>query len=165
MTFPSCMFSRKREENRWGEKHELLNAHQLSRFTPTSFPLLQACLFISLWSVILIAKAEAYRGRSFVVGKSLATCGESFKMLSHFKLLIICSKGRPHTPISGLLYGLKERRRRNWKVRPRFWQDRRFGDPLSLVFNSQVAIFFSSTNIFIPQSLLNVLSAPAAKTS
>lgn len=128
---------------------------------PHLFPLFQACLFISLWSVILIAKAEAYRGRSFVVGKSLATCGESFKMLSHFKLLIICSKGRPHTPVSELLCGLKERRKRNWKVRARFWQDRGLEDPLSLVFNSQFDAFFSSRNIFIQQDLLNILSAPA----
>lgn len=140
MTSPSCMFSRKREENRWGKKHVLLNVCQLSKLAPT--PLLQACLFISLWSVILIAKSEAYRGRSFVVGKSLATCGESFKMLSHFKLLIICSKRRPHTPVSGLLCGLKKRRKRNWKVRARFWQDRGLEDLLSLVFNSQFAAFF-----------------------
>lgn len=142
----------------------MLNVRQLSRFAPASFPLLQACLFISLWSLILIAKAEAYRGRSFVVGKSLATCGESFKMLSHFKLLIICSKGRPHTPVSRLLYGLKERRKRNWKVRARFWQDSGLEDPLSLVFNSRIAAFFSSRNIFIQQGLLNILSTPAAET-
>lgn len=77
-----------------------------------------------------------------MVGKSLATCGESFKMLSHFKLLIICSKGRPHTPVSGLLCGFKEKRKRNWKVRARFWQDRGIEEPLSLVFNSQFAAFF-----------------------
>lgn len=158
------MFSRKREENRWGEKHVLLNVRQLSRLASTSFPLLQACLFISLWSVILIAKAEAYRGRSFVVGKSLATCGESFKMLSHFKLLIICSKGRPHTPVSGLLCGLKARSKRNWKVRARFWQDRGLEDPSSFVFNSQFAAF-SSRNIFIQWGLWNILSAPSAETS
>lgn len=140
----------------------LLNVHQLSRFAPTSFPLLQACLFISFQPLILIAMAEAYRGRSFVVGKSLATCGESFKMLSHFKLLIICSKKRPHTPVSKLLYASKERRKRNWKVNTRFWLDRGLEDPLSLVLNSQIAVFFSFRNIFIQRGLLNVLSAPAA---
>lgn len=82
-----------RREDRWGWKHVLLNVRRLSRHTlpHTSLPSLDSSL-ISSGYVILISELEALRERSLVVGKSLATCGESFKMLSHFKLLISCSK-------------------------------------------------------------------------
>lgn len=71
----------------------LLNVRRLSRRTlpHTSLPSLDSSL-ISSGYVILISELEALRERSLVVGKSLATCGESLKMLSHFKLLISCSK-------------------------------------------------------------------------
>lgn len=82
-----------RQEDRWGWEHVLLNVRRLSSRTlpHTSLPSLDSSL-ISSGYVILISELEAMRERSLVVGKSLATCGESFEMLSHFKLLISCSK-------------------------------------------------------------------------
>lgn len=82
-----------RREDRWGWEHVLLNVRRLSSRTlpHTSLPSLDSSL-ISSGYVILISELEAMRERSLVVGKSLATCGESFEMLSHFKLLISCSK-------------------------------------------------------------------------
>lgn len=147
MTFLSCTFSRKQEENRWGEKSNVAKCTPIIQVCPHVFSPPSGLSFYLLLASDPYRHGRGIQRRSFVVGKSLATCGESFKMLSHFKLLIICSKKRPHTPVSKLLYASKERRKRNWKVNTRFWLDRGLEDPLSLVLNSQIAVFFFLSEI------------------
>ncbi len=60
--------------------------------TPPHLSPFSRLIFNLLWVCDPYQRVRGIEGRSLVVGKSLATCGESFKMLSHFKLFISCSK-------------------------------------------------------------------------
>ncbi len=80
------------QEDRWGWEHVLLNTTIIKPHTPPHLSPFSKLIFNLLWVCDPYQRVRGIEERSLVVGKSLATCGESFKMLSHFKMFISCSK-------------------------------------------------------------------------